>query len=87
LNTVNKRSKQSCTATSKQKNSESTPQVTKDSEESTCRVKIVEDNQSQKDGSKKNQLKTLCNITRIPPTHPDKLHNQHRMCVLEKCGF
>ena len=86
MNAVNTRSKQSCTATSKQKNSESTPQVTKDSEESTCRVKIVENNQSQKDGSKKNQLKTLCNITRIP-THPDKLHNQHRMCVLEKCGF
>jgi len=47
LHTVNKHSKQSGTTASKQKNSESTLKVTKDSGESQ-KVKIVENNKTQK---------------------------------------
>jgi len=67
VNTVNKHSKQSDTTASKQMNSESTPKVTKTQEKD----KIVENNQTQKDGSKINR----------------SLYESHKERISQHCSY
>jgi hypothetical protein len=68
-----KRSKESGTTASKQQNSETTTKLTNDRGESK-KVKIVENNQTQKV-----TRKGCSNISHTLLTPPDKLHDEQRM--------